>query len=594
MGVMGMKKICKRCCMVFMAFVISFINVFPISSVYAGDNITVDCKSVIREVTHCASGSLYGMTETKPVDLDNFLAPLKPYVMRNPARGAVGNQHPFGDAIKVAQRLTDIPGAMVSIDLADILPGWPYKWPGMTSWLSQVKSFIDDKKASGLTNFYGYEIWNEPDGTWNKANGTFEDMWLQTYKLIRENDPEAKIIGPCDSYYNRSMMSKFLTFCKANNCLPDIMSWHELRGIQFVSNNLKDYRNLETTLGISPLPISINEYCDARHDLEGQPGSSACFIAKFERYKVDSACISWWFTQYCRLGSLLATDTQKGAGWYLFKWYGDMSGNMVSVTPPNEASANIDGAACVDKSAKYVSFIMGGNNSGTVTTTFTNVPSFIGSTATVKVEKVDWKSKDTVCDGTVKVATKTYAVKKGKLTVTLTGLNASSGYRIYLTPGKAKAKPDKVKNIVCGDNTISATQNVVKDGYTYYEAESPNNTLSGGAMIAGVPSCSGGSAVGYVGNGAQNAIQFNNIKVDNQGTYSIKLAYCTAELRNVTVTVNDKVIELTGLNSGSWSTPKEIVFEAELKKGTNVIKISNATAYAPDIDCIAVSLKTIN
>lgn len=128
-----------------------------------------------------------------------------------------------------------------------------------------------------------------------------------------------------------------------------------------------------------------------------------------------------------------------------------MTGNMVSVTPPNDASSNIDGAACVDSSAKYISFIMGGPNSGTVSTTFKNIPSFIGSTASVKVEKVDWVSKDTVSNGTTTVSTSNYTVSGGQITVTLSGMNSSSGYRIYITPGSGSGS-----GIVSG-NTYTLT-----------------------------------------------------------------------------------------------------------------------------------------
>ncbi|WP_087943104.1 hypothetical protein [Clostridium cellulovorans] len=131
----------------------------------SASSMTVDCASVLRDATHCASGSLYGITETKPADVNGLVAPLKSYVMRNPARGGYGNQHGFGAAIPVSQKLASVQSAKVSIDLADMLPGWPYKWPGMTSWFNQVNSFISDKKASGRNNYYGYEIWNEPDGT---------------------------------------------------------------------------------------------------------------------------------------------------------------------------------------------------------------------------------------------------------------------------------------------------------------------------------------------------------------------------------------------------------------------------------------------
>lgn len=420
-----------------MLCVMVMLSMIPEIPAMAANSFTVDCSGVLRDVTHCANGSLYGITESIPADVNGLVAPLKPYVMRNPARGGSQNQHPYGDAILVSKRLESIPSAKVSIDLADMLPNWPYKWPGMTSWLNQVKSFINDKKASGRDNYYGYEIWNEPGGTWNNANGSFNDMWKQTYDVIRANDPGAKIIGPCESYYNNSRMKEFLTFCKANNCVPDIMSWHELSGgPQTIAPNIKAYRSLEASLGISPLPLSINEYCDPDHNLEGQPGSSARFIAKFERYMVESACITWWFVPTPgRLGSLLATNSQKGAGWFFYKWYGDMSGKMVNVTPPNDNSNLVDGAACVDSSGKYISFIFGGPNDGTINTTFKNLPSFIGSTASVKVEKVDWVSKDTVSNGPVVLSNTNYNVVNGQISVSLSGCNASSGYRIYITPG---------------------------------------------------------------------------------------------------------------------------------------------------------------
>lgn len=402
----------------------------------------VDCNAVIRGATHCANGSLYGLIENVPYDLNELVAPLHPYVFRNPARGGNGNQHPYGDAIKVARRLSSIPSARVSIDLADMLPYWPYRWPGMDGWLNQVRSFVNDKKASGCRNWYGYEIWNEPDGTFKNNGVSFEEMWKQTYRLLKSLDPTEKIIGPCDSWYNHNRIRSFLQFCKANNCLPDIMSWHELSGLSGVSSHIKEYRKLERELGIRELPISINEYCDSKHELEGQPGSSARFIGKFERYKIDSAAISWWFTNAPgRLGSLLATNTQKGAGWYFYKWYGDMTGNMVNVIPPNDNSDKVDGAACVDNNQKYISFIFGGPNDGTINTTFRNLPSFISSKARVKIEKIDWVHKDAVSYGPTTVSNSVYNVVNGQITVSMPNCNATSGYRIYITNADGTQNP---------------------------------------------------------------------------------------------------------------------------------------------------------
>src|SRR5471030_2216684 len=181
--------------------IILTVGAIPAKPAFAASTLTVDCGSTIRGVTHCASGSLYGVTETKPADIEKFVTPLKPYVFTNPALAGSQNQQPIGAAIPVAGRLTNTTGK-VMIRLADIYPKWPYSFTNMDDWLSKVTNVISQKKASGYSDFYGYEIWNEPDGTWTSTAVNFNNMWLQTYKLIRSLDSEAQIIGPSYSYYN--------------------------------------------------------------------------------------------------------------------------------------------------------------------------------------------------------------------------------------------------------------------------------------------------------------------------------------------------------------------------------------------------------
>ncbi|MFT8350645.1 beta-xylosidase [Clostridium saccharoperbutylacetonicum] len=408
-------------------------GVIPGKPVFAASTLNVDCGTTIRGVTHCASGSLYGITESKPSDISQIVAPLKPNVFTNPALAGSQNQQPIGAAIPVAGRLTNTTGK-VMIRLADIYPKWPYAFTNMDDWIGKVTNVINQKKATGYSDFYGYEIWNEPDGTWKSTSVSFNDLWLKTYKLIRSLDSTAQIIGPSYSYYNHNRMNDFLAFCKANNCVPDVICWHELGGSKNISNDIKDLNALEKTLGIPAKKISINEYCDSDHNAEGQPGASAPFIAKFERNKVDSACISWWWTGAPgRLGSLMASDTQKGAGWWFYKWYGDMTGSMVNVTPQNDNSNGVDGFACVDSSNKYVSILLGGVNDGTVNVSINKLPSFIGASANVKVEKVDWKSKDTSVSGTNLVFSKSYPVTNGTINVSIPNTNNTSGYRVYIT-----------------------------------------------------------------------------------------------------------------------------------------------------------------
>lgn len=420
-------------------------------SVKAANKLVVDCADKLRKATHCANGSLYGMTENIPSEDDymTLVDDLHPFVMRNPPRGNVGDQHPFGNAIEVARRLSRTPGALVSVIFTDFLPYWPYQFPGMEKWLDLIREFVKLKKASGLTNWYGYEIWNEAENTWRESNGyTFFELWKETYKVLREMDPDEKIIGPCDGLYTEDRMRPFLEYCLKNDVMPDIMCWHELMGVELIPRRYKAYRELERSLGIKELPITINEYCDIKHEFEGQPGSSARFIGKFERYKIESALISWWFNDLPgHLGSLLATDSKKGAGWYFYKWYSEMTGDMVNVKPPNDNSALVDGAACVDSDEEYIMYLFGGPNDGTIQTTFINMPSFIGDVAKVIFEKIDWVSKDTPSNGPTSVFEKQYAVVDGQMTITLTNCNANSGYRLYITKGDPNGEIEETTEI---------------------------------------------------------------------------------------------------------------------------------------------------
>jgi len=401
----------------------------------AATTLSVSLSDSIRPVTHCAGGSLYGITETLPADIAGMVAPHKAHSYRNPAMAGAGHQHDIGGAIKVSERLAST-GSKVQFLLADVLPNWPYKWVSTADYKSQVTTVINAKIASGRSNYSGYEIWNEPNGTWQTANGDINTVcWKPIYDLIRSLDPTAKIIGPSYSYYNNASMSSFLTWAKANNCLPDIICWHQW-GVAGFADAYQSYRALETSLGISPRDISINEYSSKTSDpYEGCPGYSVPFIAKFERYKIESAMISWWFTAYPgRMGSLLTPANTKGGGWYLYKWYGDMSGYMAKTTPPNDKSDGVDAFASVDNSQQVASIVLGGNTLGAVDVKVGGVPAWMGSSVDVKLESVTWVNKDQAVSGTSVVSTTKYAVTNGSFTVPVNIANVFYAYRLTVTP----------------------------------------------------------------------------------------------------------------------------------------------------------------
>ena len=396
--------------------------------------LTVDLSTTVRPVSHVASGSLYGALETQPADVNGLIAPLHPNVFNNPAADV---QQPIGDAIVVAGRVAPL-GARVSIRLADWFPSWPYAFTSMTDWFNKLGQTVSRRKSANLTNIYAYEIWNEPDGTWKSTSLAFNDFWQQTYAQLRQLDPTIKITGPSTSYYNQSFIQSLLSYCKTNDCLPDIVGWHELSGGN-VTNNIQAYRSLEKQLGIGPLPITINEYSgSADLTVEGQPGASASLIAKFERLGVDSACISFWDVGHPgRLGSLLATNTDTNGGWWFYKWYGDMAGNMVSTTPATPSnSAALDGFANVDGTGKSASVLFGGVNDGSVQVVIKgfSTTAIFGSTVHVVVEHTPFVNRTTVVKATDVVSAADVAVANDQITVSVGNTNNSDGYRISLTP----------------------------------------------------------------------------------------------------------------------------------------------------------------
>jgi hypothetical protein len=458
--------------------------------------LNVDLSTTIRPVTHAASGSLYGVTETLPADVNALIAPLHPNMFTNPAADV---QQPVGDAIVVAGRVAST-GARVTIRLADWFKGF-YTLTTMTDWLDKIGQTVSRKKTAGLTNVYAYEIWNEPNLTYSSSNPlSFNEFWRQTYVKLREFDPGVKITGPSITNYDETYLRNFLSFCKTNNCLPDIVGWHELQGTN-LTGTIQAYRALETQLGIGPLPISINEYSGVAHiDVEGQPGASAPLIAKFERLGVDSACISYWDVAHAgRLGSLLATNADPNGGWWFYKWYGDMSGSMVSTTPPTPSSATaLDGFANLDTAAGTASVLFGGVNDGTIRVVvagFRAAP-FFGNTVHAVVEHTPFVNRTTVVRATDTLSTADVAIANDQIAVSVTGANSTDGYRLRLTPTGGGTGGAGGTTGAGGRATGGAATGGKATGGAATGGAPTGGTSTGGRATGGVPT--GGTAMGGV------------------------------------------------------------------------------------------------
>lgn len=100
--------------------------------------------------------------------------------------------------------------------------------------------------------------------------------------------------------------------------------------------------------------------------------------------------------------------------------------------------------------------------------------------------------------------------------------------------------------------------------------------------------CSGGAKAGWLGKSEANDLQWRNVYSENGGEYTMTLAFITGESRNVKIQVNNEEVQTLSLNSGGWSTLATIEVDVTLKKGNNIIRLSNASAWMPDIDCMDI------
>jgi len=399
--------------------------VTPVSAASASTTLVVNANQVLRPVTHVATGSLYGLANaTQPSD--SLVQGIKPNTFVQMPSG--GRQQPDGNILVVAPTAARA-GAKLVNRLSDYYPGWPYQFSWST-WTPFVNSQIAAMKASAYySSISAYEPWNEPDGTWQSANGTFESFWTTTFRQVRSLDATKPIQGPSFSD-NISDMRNFLQNAVSTNTVPDILSWHELSTSSKIAGDVATVTGLEQQLGISPRPIAIEEY--AAPSEVGLPGPLVGYISKFERLGIHDAELAFW-NQSGALGDLL---TGKGgspnAAYWLYTWYAAMTGNMVVANPP--AQTGIDGFASVPSGNNQVSIVVG-HCSGSCAVTVNGLNSLsLGSAVTVKVEQTVSLGRTVASAGPSTISTSTYTPSNGSISVPIT-MATNNAYRITITPG---------------------------------------------------------------------------------------------------------------------------------------------------------------
>jgi hypothetical protein len=566
----------KKFYSILLVFMITIVSPSTATIAFAANQtLTVDLSSSTGAIKYGASGFLYGLGDDG-IPSDAVLSPLHPRVAAQMPQG--GSQHPDGGAFDVAPQFFAAGGDNIEIYMQDIYSQWPYENLGVADYLTKVESIVNEVVANQYHSKYVYVPFNEPDQIWysNNVSGLCDD-WKTVYDKIRSIDSIAKIAGPNYASYNSSAYNQFMTFCKNNNCLPDIITWHELQDSFFTNwySNVSNYRSIENNLGISARPICINEYGRFSGDL-GYPGNMVQWIARFENSKVD-ACRAYWGAAG-NLDELVTENNKANGDWWLYKWYGELTGNTVTVTPPS-TNGSLQGLAALDSTKKQARVLFGGSQNSTdvfntdvVVKGFESASYFTNSVHVI-VMGVDATAKDAntgfaASSGPYIVQEGDYTISNGQITVAVNNMKALSAYQMIVTP-----------------NTDLTVENISG----HYEAEYAE--LAGASNIATAETNYSGT--GYVqGFGGTNSAATTYVtSVAEDGYYNVKLRYSAGSYPGVPSTrylqmkINGNTLKNVMCSQiSNWSTWADVTTTVFLQAGINLITYS---AYTNDeSDCV--------
>ncbi|GAA3160044.1 CBM35 domain-containing protein [Nonomuraea salmonea] len=158
------------------------------------------------------------------------------------------------------------------------------------------------------------------------------------------------------------------------------------------------------------------------------PGRIASYVAKLERGGAESAHRAFWY-EYGTMNGLVTGNSQPTGTWWLYKWYGDMAGNMVTTTT---SSSGLDGFAAYDPTRRIVNVVFG-NESGTNTVNLTGLGA-LGSSVRVTLLSTPSSGRFTAVGTPTTVSTTTRTVSNGQLSVSVPNMVATSAYQLLVEP----------------------------------------------------------------------------------------------------------------------------------------------------------------
>ncbi len=416
----------------------------------ADQSITVNFSVTDGSPTYRASGWIYGMTENAANPPDHFFTDVRFRYMRaggaqldGPGGWVSGKYDRRWNATRAQLLRTRSLGGEFVLLVHDLwgADGYPIsRFPGDNGNWADYDSFLtrllDDVRATGAP--VQWDLWNEPNITlfWNRPISQYFEMWKRAYQRIRAAFPSHLIVGPSCACVPSTggFWTQYLDYVKANNVVPDIVSWHSLPGDP-VANVATANTTLDSRGIPHPRPYQINEYGASN---EQNPGDGAWYIARLERAGADGLRANWagGGNLHNDLANLLVRDSagqyQPKGEWWVYRFYGSQTGQIASVTPSSAYDAF---ATKASGEAKVL--VGGGSTTGNIAVALQRLDTTSGlvqnNQVRVVAERIPYNGGGAVA-GPVTVSNTVVTLSNNGTTVNLPHTNVDETFTITLLP----------------------------------------------------------------------------------------------------------------------------------------------------------------
>ena len=435
--------------------------------------LTVDASEVLGESTTRATGFLYGLAESEvPSSAVTNALKISSVSQKVPD----GLQHPTGD-------IDHIKGQLDSCDyivayLQDSFDTWYYchkeimemRANGTYDWkhflyeryLPLVEEKVKHLESQDYSDRVVYCIFNECDNAiWfgNYIDGNchydeigrqnFYEAWKITYDFVKSIAPDAKIGGPGFCDYETSKIEGFLKFTSENDCVPEIMIWHELAYWSIPDWHLhyEDYRSLEEKYGIDDLDIIVTEYGEPEEC--GNPVAMLHYIIAMEKTGIWGNMAYWRLSN--NLNDTTADDNSPNSNWWLYRKYAEMKGQQrLSVKSKTQTKYDpkdrLDGFATLANGGETVNMIVTGKNKKSFVKLTGLDKTNLGETVDVKVETVYYEGLAGIVSSPTVL--RQYAAKAGgSLNIPLPATDNDAVYFVTVTKHTEDAETIRNTNI---------------------------------------------------------------------------------------------------------------------------------------------------